>query len=221
MFLTDLFAAGGIVMYPLLGFSILAIALIIERCLFWSKVNRQQRRIVRDVLADYQNGSDNVLPKLKQNSDLPIARIFMEALEMDYAPPQAFHNFLEGAIQAELPLLRRFNTVFDTIVAASPLLGLLGTVTGLIQSFANLDLGSVGQEGTARVTGGISEALISTATGLIVALVVLMFSNVFRGFYRRQLALIQEYTNQLEALHFCRYQERRTENSAELIRVGE
>jgi biopolymer transport protein ExbB len=209
MFLTDLFAAGGIVMYPLLGFSILAIALIIERCIFWAKVNRQQRRVVRDVLADYQMGSDTVLPKLRQNGDLPIARVFMEALEMDYAPPQAFHNFLEGAIQAELPLLRRFNTVFDTIVAASPLLGLLGTVTGLIRSFANLDLGSVGQEGTARVTGGISEALVSTATGLVVALLVLLFANTFRGFYRRQLALIQEYTNQLEALHYCRYQEGR------------
>jgi biopolymer transport protein ExbB len=216
MFLTDLFIAGGLVMYPLLGFSILAIALIIERCIFWAKVNRQQRRVVRDVLAAYQMGSDTVLPKLRQNGDLPVARIFMEALEMDYAPPQAFHNFLEGAIQAELPLLRRFNTIFDTIVAASPLLGLLGTVTGLIRSFANLDLGSVGQEGTARVTGGISEALISTATGLIVALFVLLFSNTFRGFYRRQLALIQEYTNQLEALHFCRYQEGRTE----LVELG-
>jgi biopolymer transport protein ExbB len=211
MFLADLFAAGGIVMYPLLGFSILAIALIIERCIFWAKVNRQQRRVVRDVLAAYQMGADTVLPKLKQNADLPIARIFMEALEMDYAPPQAFHNFLEGAIQAELPLLRRSNTVFDTIIAAAPLLGLLGTVTGLIRSFANLDLGSVGQEGTARVTGGISEALVSTATGLVVALTVLLFSNTFRGFYRRQLALIQEYTNQLEALHFCRYQEGRVE----------
>jgi biopolymer transport protein ExbB len=217
MFLTDLFTAGGIVMYPLLGFSIVAIALIIERCLFWSKVNRQQRRAVREVLTAYQMGADTVLPKLRQHSDLPVARVFMEALEMDYAPPQAFHNFLESAIQAELPLLRRFNTVFDTIVAASPLLGLLGTVTGLIRSFANLDLGSVGQEGTATVTGGISEALVSTATGLIVALFVLLFSNAFRGFYRRQLTLIQEYTNQLEALHFCRYQEGRTGRPAESV----
>lgn len=216
MFLMDWFIAGGIVMYPLLGFSILAIALIIERCIFWSKVNRQQRRVVRDVLTAYQIGSDTVLPQLKQHSDLPIARIFLEALEMDYAPPQAFHNFLEGAIQAELPLLRRFNTIFDTIVAAAPLLGLLGTVTGLIQSFANLDLGSVGQEGTARVTGGISEALVSTASGLIVALIVLLFSNSFRGFYRRQLALIQEYTNQLEALHYCRYQEGRASSPIEI-----
>ncbi len=210
MFLVDLFVAGGFVMYPLLGFSILAIALIIERCLFWRKVNRQQRRVVRDVLADYQMGADTVMPKLRQHSDLPIARIFMEAMEVDYAPPQAFHNFLEGAIQAELPILRRFNTIFDTIVTAAPLLGLLGTVTGLIRSFANLDLGSVGQEGTARVTGGISEALISTATGLVVAVLVLLFANAFRGFYRRQIALIQEYTNQLEALHFCRYQEGRS-----------
>ena len=219
MLITNLFAAGGVVMYPLLAFSILAIALIIERCIFWSKVNRRQKRVVREALAGYEAGSDTVLPKLKQHGNLPIARILIEAMEMEYAPPQAFHNFIEGAIQAELPMLRRFNTIFDTIVAASPLLGLLGTVLGLIRSFASLDLGSVGQEGTARVTGGISEALISTASGLVVALLVLLFANVFRGFYRRQLALIQEYTNQLEALHFCRYEESRAGKAMQLERL--
>ncbi|HEY9630703.1 MAG TPA: MotA/TolQ/ExbB proton channel family protein [Coleofasciculaceae cyanobacterium] len=208
MLIQDLFEAGGVVMYPLLAFSIVAIALIIERCLFWYKVSRRQRRVAREVLAAYQGSPDLVLPKLRQNIDLPIARIFTEALEIDYAPPQAFRIALEGATQAELPLLRRFTTIFDTIVAASPLLGLLGTVLGLIRSFASLDLGSVGQEGTAAVTGGISEALVSTASGLVVALVTLLFSSSFRGFYRRQMALIQEFGNQLEVLHLCRYEEK-------------
>lgn len=210
MLFTELFIAGGLVMYPLLVFSIAAIALIIERCIFWYKVTKRQRSVVRDVLAAYQNNSDSLIPKLRQNADLPISRIFLEALEVDYAPPPAFHLSVEGAIQAELPLLRRFNTLFDTIVTAGPLLGLLGTVLGLIRTFAGLDLGSVGGEGTGMVTGGISEALVSTASGLVVALFVLLFANAFRGLYRRQLALIQEYTNQLEALHFCRHEERRT-----------
>jgi biopolymer transport protein ExbB len=204
MFISDLFAAGGVVMYPLLVFSIVASALIIERCLFWYKINKRQRPVVREVLAAYRDRSDLVLPKLQHNADLPIARIFMEALELDSAPPQAFRLALEGATQAEIPLLRRFTTIFDTIVTASPLLGLLGTVLGLIRSFSNLDLGSVGREGTATVTSGISEALVSTASGLVVALFVLLFSSAFRGFYKRQIALIQEYGNQLEVLHLMR-----------------
>lgn len=97
-------------------------------------------------------------------------------------------------------------TVFDTIVTLSPLLGLLGTVTGLIRSFASLNLGSVGDESALQVTGGISEALISTATGLMVAVFTLLFANIFRGFYRRQIAAIREYGTQLEVLHLGQHE---------------
>jgi biopolymer transport protein ExbB len=193
-------------MYPLLGFSIVAIALIVERLVFWVRVNRRQQRVVRDVLRTYPHDFDTALLKLKQNADLPIARIFLEGLEVNHFPPHAFRLTLEGATQAELPILRRFNTVFDTIVALSPLLGLLGTVTGLIRSFASLNLGNVGSESALQVTGGISEALISTAAGLIVAVFTLLFANVFRGFYRRQIAAIREYGSQLEVLHLSRHE---------------
>jgi biopolymer transport protein ExbB len=108
---------------------------------------------------------------------------------------------LESAAQAELPILNRFSTIFDTIISASPLLGLLGTILGLIQSFAALRIGDIGGSRTASVTGGISEALISTVAGLCVALFTLLFANTFRGLYRRQLALIQEYGGKLELLY--------------------
>lgn len=194
-------------MYPLLGFSIVAIALIIERLVFWVRVNRRQRRVARDVLRIYQHDFDAALLKLKQNADLPIARIFLETLEVDHFPPHAFRLTLEGATQAELPMLRRFNSVFDMIITAAPLLGLLGTVLGLIQSFAALDLaGGGGTESALQVTGGISEALVSTASGLIVALFALFFTSLFRGFYRRQVAMIQEFGSQLEVLHLSRYE---------------
>jgi biopolymer transport protein ExbB len=206
MLIVELFLAGGIVMYPLLGFSIVAIALILERLVFWIRVNRRQRRVVRDVLRIYPYDFDTALLKLKQNGDLPIARIFLEALEVDHFPPHAFRLTLEGATQAELPMLRRFNSIFDTIITASPLLGLLGTVLGLIRSFASLNLGSVGSESALRVTGGISEALVSTAAGLVVALFALFFASMFRGFYRRQIAAIQEYGSQLEVLHLSRHE---------------
>lgn len=206
MLIVELFIAGGIVMFPLVGFSIVATALIIERLAFWYRVNRRQKRVIRDALRIYQHDSDAALLKLRQNADLPIARIFLEALEVDHFPPHAFRLTMEGATQAELPMFRRFNSLFDMIIAIAPLLGLLGTVLGLIRSFASLNLGSAGSGTALQVTSGISEALVSTAAGLIVALFTLFFTSIFRGFYKRQIAAIQEYCSQLEVLHLGRYE---------------
>lgn len=194
-------------MIPLLFFSLLAIALIIERSIFWYRINHRQRKVVRDILSTFQYDSDTTVPRLKQNVDLPIARIFLEALEMPQLSPNGFRLALESATQAELPLLRRFNTAFDIIISAAPLLGLLGTILGLIRSFSSLELGDLNASNAAAVTGGISEALVSTAAGMAIAIFTLIFANLFRGLYRRQVALIQEYGGQLELLYLCRYEQ--------------
>ena len=199
------FAAGGEVMWPLLGFSILAIALILERLIFWSKVLKSTDRLVRESLSLYRRNPNASFGLLEKHTDLPIARIFLAALELDQATPEEFRLALESSAQAELPLLKRFSTVFETIISLAPLLGLLGTVLGLIRSFASLTLGSVGGKNTLEVTGGVSEALISTASGLGVAIVTLLFANSFRGLYLRQLAMIQEYGGQLELLYRRRF----------------
>lgn len=208
-----IFAAGGIVMWPLLVFSILAIALIIERLIFWSRINRRQRGVMQDILNTYRHAPVDVYPKLRQNLNLPIARVFLEALDVEGASPKQFHLALTSAMQAELPHLRRFSTVFSTIITASPLLGLLGTVLGLITSFSALNLGDIATNADV-VTGGISEALVSTAAGLVVAISTLLFANLFRGLYRRQVALIQEYGGQLEILYETHY-ERKSQLGAE------
>ena len=193
-------------MVPLLGFSILAVALIFERITFWAKVTKRHDQIIREVLMLYRRSPRAAFLLLEQNIDLPIARIFLAALELEEATPEEFRLALESAAQAEIPLLKRFNTVFETIISLAPLLGLLGTILGLIASFANLRLGDVGGTNTTNVTGGISEALISTASGLVVAIVTLMFANTFRGLYIRQIALIQEYGGQLELLYRRRHE---------------
>lgn len=204
--LQNFLIAGGIVMIPLLGFSILAVVLILERILFWSRITQRQTRIVREVLNVYPRNQRAAVSRLEQNVDLPIARIFLAALELDTPTPEEFRLALESAGQAEIPLLKRFSTVFETIISLAPLLGLLGTVLGLIQSFASLRIGEVGGGNTVGVTGGISEALTSTASGLVVAIFTLMFANTFRGIYLRQIALIQEYGGQLELLYRRRYE---------------
>lgn len=193
----NLFRLGGVVMWPLLGLSVLAMALILERLVFWLQVRRQDR-VIRDVLMLYRHDPTAALYKLEKNVQFPMARIFLAALELEQANPEEFRLALESAAQAELPLLKRFNTVFETVISVSPLLGLLGTVLGLINSFASLRIGDLGGTSTTNVSAGISEALISTAAGLVVAISTLLFANLFRGLYLRQIALIQEYGGQLE-----------------------
>ncbi|MEH1948831.1 MotA/TolQ/ExbB proton channel family protein [Nostoc sp.] len=207
MGIQNLFAAGGVVMWPLLAFSVLGVALIVERIRFWVRINQRQSRVVRDVLNLYR--LDNVvgaMDKLQKNADLPLARIFLAALELEEPNPEEFRLALESESQAEIPVLKRFQNLFETIISLAPLLGLLGTVLGLIASFASLNLGDVGGSKTTNVTAGISEALVSTASGLIVAIFILMFANTFRGLYQRQIALIQEYGGQLELLYRRRYE---------------
>ena len=214
MSIYNFFTAGGIVAWPLLGFSLVTLTLIIERFYFWFKINRRQRRVVREVLRLYEAEPAIAVKRLKQNAKLPIARIFLEALELDLPNPEEFRLALESSSQAELPTLKRFNTFFETIIAVSPLLGLLGTILGLIRSFSSLDLGSVGGTQTTGVTAGISEALVSTVMGLVVAIVTLLFANTFRSLYLRQLALIQEYGGQLELLYRRNYEQSKSQENS-------
>lgn len=207
MGIDNIFSAGGVVMYPLLGFSVLAVALIIERILFWIQINGRQQRVVKEVLHLYKhNNVVSALDKLQENTNLPATRIFLAALELEDATPEEFRLALESSAQAEIPLFKRFQTIFDTIISLAPLLGLLGTVLGLIASFASLNIGNVGGTQTVGVTSGISEALVSTASGLVVAIFTLLFANTFRGLYQRQLASIQEYGGQLELLYRRHYE---------------
>jgi biopolymer transport protein ExbB len=197
----NIWTAGGIVSYPLIAFSVLAIAFIIERIIFWTRIKRKQRRIVREILAIYRSDPFRAIALLKKNAQLPIARIFLEALELEQPTADEFRLALDSAIQAEIPVLRKFGTLFQTIITASPLLGLLGTILGLIRSFASMDIGRAASTDATGVMSGLSEALVSTVMGIVVAIVTLLFANTFRGLYQRELAFIQEYGGQLELLY--------------------
>jgi biopolymer transport protein ExbB len=201
MSINNLWTAGGIVSIPLLIFSLLAVTLIIERIVFWWRVKQKQRRIVKEVLSLYRDDRFRAIALLKKHVQFPIARIFLEAMELEEPTPDEFRLALDSATQAEIPTLRKFGTLFQTIITASPLLGLLGTILGLIRSFASMDLGNAAASSATGVTGGLSEALVSTVMGLVVAIFTLLFANAFRGLYLRELALIQEYGGQLELLN--------------------
>lgn len=197
----QLFKSGGFVMYPLLGLSIYSVAMILERSLFWLRTSQQQDKVVKQLLNLYRDDTETAVMMLQRHLNLPIARIFNVALSLRRSTPQKFKLALETAAQAEMPVLKRFSNSFETVISLSPLLGLLGTVVGLITSLSSLKLGDIESSQAAGVTGGIGEALTSTAAGLIVAIATLFFASLFRGLYLRQIALIQEVGGQLELIH--------------------
>ncbi len=199
--LFDTLVAGGVTIIPLLLCSFIVVSLAIERSIFWSCIRKQQKRVVRTALQIYQEDSAQAEDFLQKYTDLPIARIYLEALSIPNATPNEFALALDSRTQSEMPRLKRFNNIFEIIVGLAPLLGLIGTVTGLIASFGSLTLGDVGGSKALNVTGGISEALISTATGLIVAVIALISASIFRSLYAQQVAYFDECCTQLELQH--------------------
>lgn len=202
----QLFKSGGVVMFPLLGLSIYSVAMILERSLFWFKISRQQDQVIKQLLNLYRDDTKAANMMLKRHTNLPIARVFLVALSLERSTPQKFKLALESAAQAEMPILKRFSNSLETVISLSPLLGLLGTVLGLITSLSSLRLGDIGSSQASGVTGGIAEALISTAAGLVVAIATLFFASMFRGLYLQQIALIQEVGGQLELIHLDKHE---------------
>ena len=200
----QIFQSGGIVMYPLLGLSIYSLAMILERSLFWFRISQQQNKVIQKLLNLYIDDGKAASVMLQRYPNLPIARIFHTALSIERPTHQRFKLALESAAQAELPVLKRFNNSWEMIIGIAPLLGLLGTVLGLITSLSSLQLGDIESSQTAGVTGGIGEALTSTAAGLIIAIATLFFASIFRGLYLQQIALIQEIGGQLELIQLDR-----------------
>lgn len=201
------FNHGGLVMWPLLGLSLFSLAMTLERLIFWLRTTRRQEQVLENIIDIYKENPNSVHKILMRNRHLSVARIFIVPLSLKRSTPEKFRLALETAAQAEMPLLKRFNNAFDVIISTSPLLGLLGTVLGLITSLSSLRIGDIGSSQATGVTGGIGVALTSTATGLILAIITLFFASMFRGLYLRQISLTQEFGGQLELLHLEQYEE--------------
>ncbi len=170
------FEKGGPVMWPILVSAFVAVAVVGERTFWWWRESwRRDPRKMEQILAALENSDVAAATKISEGSEDPIIRMIHRGLSH-------VHTSMQGALQLaagiELERAGRFLTVMDTLVTLAPLLGLLGTVTGLMQAFL-----SVGNEELAvsAVTGGIGAALIATACGLGIAIFTLIPFNYFTG----------------------------------------
>ena len=170
----DKFNQGGPVMWPILLVSIVALTVVIERVFWWGgRWMRRDPKRIEKVFTAIENNDVAEASRLSRDSRDPVLRMIWNGLNHQHAS-------LQGALQVaagiEIKRAGRFLVVMDTLVTLAPLLGLLGTVTGLIKAF-----GALGNEEIAvvAVTGGIAEALIATACGLGIAIFSLIPFNFF------------------------------------------
>ncbi len=130
----------------------------------------------------FQKSAAHTLPKPAQlpNGDhAPITSIFNAGSAGFNLPAPELEKLLERTAQTWIPVLEKRLEILDTIITAAPLMGLLGTITGMMASFQVLSTAGVNEPNA--ITGGVSEALIATATGLIIALISLVFYNYFNS----------------------------------------
>lgn len=170
------FIAGGPIMWPILGTFLVAVAVVGERILWWSRLGRSRDPLrLQDVLAAAEQGDFRRASTLAQGSEDPVIRTIWHGLNH-------VNSSLQGALQVaagvELQKAGRFLGTLDTLVTLAPLLGLLGTVTGIMSSFSSIGGEQLVVE---KVTGGIGEALIATACGLGIAILCLIPYNIFNA----------------------------------------
>jgi biopolymer transport protein ExbB len=193
--LMEVFGVGGVVMYPLLLVSVVSLSLTIERALFWrrmlsrSEAQRWRKLVERVRKRDWEAAAKTA------KKDSTVFGIFAQGL-IERAKEGATEADGRELIESVRGPIERFSTVLSTIITAAPMLGILGTVLGIIQSFGLLgaSVDAAAAADPTAVATGIAQALYTTAFGLAIALLTLFPYAVFRAFADRAFARLETFT---------------------------
>jgi len=193
----DIFLSGGPVMYPLLACSIIVMTTIIERIIFWIGMDMcRNKQLVDEVLELCRSGDwESVRLKTKGSKDYVIRILVSGILHREFSMIKA----MESAAAEEINRMRKHMSVMDTMITVAPLLGIFGTVIGIIASFEALGTAGIGDP--QAVTAGIAQALITTATGLGIAILSVFPYNYFNSRVENASLTIEKYATSLEIVY--------------------
>jgi biopolymer transport protein ExbB len=173
--MNELISKGGPVMWPLFVCSVIALAVVLERILFWIRFAiTHDRKIVSTIFNLAEKGHFKEAIHAGEKSKCRVAYVLSTSLAHRV---YGLNECLEGAAMHEIEQTRRGLMILDTVITLAPLLGILGTVSGIIASFDLL--GEMGIQDPKAVTSGIAQALLTTATGLTIAIITLIPYNAF------------------------------------------
>jgi biopolymer transport protein ExbB len=191
------FLSGGPVMYPLLACSLIVTTVIIERCIFWIRTGMQRNRPLLDEVMELCRRGDwpAVREKTRGCRDYVIRILVSGILHREFSMLKA----MESAAADEIQRMRRFMGVLDTMITVAPLLGIFGTVLGIITSFEML--GTAGIQDPKAVTAGVAQALITTAAGLAIAILSVFPYNYFNAKVDLAAQDMEKYATSLEIVY--------------------
>ena len=190
-------------MVPIVGASVFTLACALERATFWTDLLKREAKVVNEVLDKARNDLEGAAAIASRARDLPIGRFLLAPLSLRNPSPDSFRLSLENAADKEFVKMRKGDKLLETVVAVAPLLGLLGTVTGLIATFESLNIGGGGDgaSGATEAAAGIGEALITTAAGMVVAILALLVLRVMVTLQAQQMDYFSEAGNELELIY--------------------
>ena len=193
----SLFIKGGPVMYALLACSIITTTVIIERVLFWIREDlRRNRALVYNILELSRKGDwEAIRQQVMGSKDYVIRILIAGILHKDFSMTKA----MESAAADQVKRMRRYLYILDTMVTIAPLLGIFGTVTGVMTSFEALGISGI--ERPFAVTAGIAEVLICTASGLAIAIPSVFFYNYFNSKTEDAVVTIEKHATSLEIVY--------------------
>lgn len=175
-----------------------------ERGLFWSRLLLAENKIAHDVLAASKYSLTDARMVARKAADLPIGRFLLAPLQLNRPTPETFRLALETSAEDEFAKMRKGDSILESTVGIAPLLGLLGTVTGLITTFMNLNIGGAGGAGAGdlgKAAAGIGEALSTTAWGMIASIIALAFLRVFVTLQAQQMDYFTKIGGDLELIY--------------------
>ena len=188
---------GGFMMYPLILCSILAIGIILERAFTFRKATAiDPEELLEEIKQSYKPGDHGAAAaRLMEDAKTPYARIFARGLKNADRSAETIDLAMSQEAANEIPALENYLPGLRTIISIAPLLGLLGTIAGMIASFK--EVARSGLSSPTAVMGGVSEALVSTATGIGVAVIGLIFYNYFGNLVKRFVEDMEYYGTEL------------------------
>lgn len=188
--MSELFIRGGVMMYPIVLCSVIGWAIFLERIFAYYQYSRRQAGLHQEVEKQISRGTFTEALDYCRTQDLPLARILAVVLKNRGRGRSELKSLAEEVGEREAVALQRYLGLLGTIANITPLLGLLGTVLGMIKAF-NI-IAAEGMGTAANLGGGISEALITTAAGLAVAVPMILVHRYLSSRSERLILLLEE-----------------------------
>ncbi len=173
----ELIDRGGIILILILVLSVIAAAIIIERLMFFRKIRSDESQILNRLRSTLEKGHFDEALSICEGNPSPVTNLMKVGIEHRMYSHEVIKDAIQDAANMEIPRMERFLSFLGTIAHISPLLGLLGTVTGNIRAFGVLGNFAAAGGNPALLAQGISEALVTTAAGIIVSIPAIIFYN--------------------------------------------